>query len=157
MPHSTVHAYIAIGSNLGDRGRACYSALSALSTHGEIKILKVSELIETAPVGLPERSSPFLNGAVSIDTTLTAKALMAELIAIEEKLGRHRGGRWESRSIDLDLLLYGDKIISTDELIVPHPLMHQRRFVLEPLAEIAPDAAHPTMQMTVRGLLDALG
>ena len=157
MAHAPVHAYLAIGSNLGDRGRACYSAVSALSTHPEIKLLKVSELIETAPVGLPERSSPFLNGAVAIETTLAAKALMQECIAIEEKLGRHRTGRWESRSIDIDLLLYGDKIISGDDLIVPHPLMHQRRFVLEPLAEIAPDVCHPMTQMTVRGMLDMLG
>jgi len=156
MAHAPVHAYLAIGSNLGDRGWACYSAVSALSTHPEIKILAISDLVETAPVGLPERSSPFLNGAVAIETTLTPKALLQELLVIEEKLGRHRNGRWQSRAIDLDLLLYGDKIISGDDLIVPHPLMHQRRFVLEPLATIAPEVCHPTMQMTVKGLLDAL-
>jgi 2-amino-4-hydroxy-6-hydroxymethyldihydropteridine diphosphokinase len=157
MAHAPAHAYLAIGSNLGDRGRACYAAVAALSTHPEIKITAISQLIETAPVGLPEFSSPFLNGAIAIETTLTPKALMQECLAIEEKLGRHRSGKWESRSLDLDLLLYGDKIISSDDLIVPHPLMHQRRFVLEPLAEIAPDAHHPMTQMSVRGMLDMLG
>lgn len=152
--HTT--AYIAIGSNLGDRARYCYSALARLSQHESISITKVSPLIETAPVGGPTGAPPFLNGAVEIDTTLGSHALFRELQAIEDALGRTRKERWEPRVIDLDLILFGDKIVSSDELIIPHPMMHQRTFVLEPLSTIAPDVVHPTLQMTMKGLLESL-
>lgn len=149
-----ISAYVAIGSNIGDRGRNCYQAIAALSQHPQINVTKISRLIETAPVGLPAGAPPFLNGAIAIETSLGSHALLKELMTIEQQLGRVRRERWEPRVIDLDLLLYGDKIISSDDLIVPHPMMHQRRFVLEPLAEIAPDAVHPTLAMTVGGLLE---
>ncbi|MGN6504854.1 MAG: 2-amino-4-hydroxy-6-hydroxymethyldihydropteridine diphosphokinase [Tepidisphaeraceae bacterium] len=153
---NSVAAYVAIGSNLGDRARYCYSAVQQLSIHPQISITRLSSLFETAPVGGPEGSPPFLNGAIALETSLGAHALLDELHAIENRLGRDRRQRWEPRVIDLDLLLYGDKILSRDHCIVPHPMMHQRAFVLEPLMQIAPDALHPTMQMTVRGLHDQL-
>jgi 2-amino-4-hydroxy-6-hydroxymethyldihydropteridine diphosphokinase len=149
-------AYLAIGSNLGDRARNCYQAIAKLAAHEQIAVTRLSPLIETAPVGGPPGAPPFLNGAIAIETTLGSHALLHELMAIEESLGRTRREKWDPRIIDLDLLLYGDKIVSSDELIVPHPMMHQRSFVLEPLAMIAPDAVHPALQMTVRGLLDSL-
>lgn len=152
-----VTAYIALGSNLGDRARAVYSAIQKLFAHPQITVTAMSELIETAPVGGPTWSPPYLNGAVAIETTLGAHALIKEFHVIEEILGRMRfNDRWGPRTVDLDLLLYGDRILSSDDLIVPHPLMHERRFVLEPLAQIAPDAMHPALQMSVRGLLDNL-
>ncbi len=151
---STTTAYIAIGSNLGDRGRNCYQAVAALSQHAQITVTRISRLIETAPVGLPDGAPPFLNGAVAFETSLGSHALLKELLAIEQQLGRVRRERWEPRVIDLDLLLFGDKIVSSDELIVPHPMMHQRRFVLEPLAEIARNVVHPTLMMTIGGLLE---
>jgi 2-amino-4-hydroxy-6-hydroxymethyldihydropteridine diphosphokinase len=116
----------------------------------------MSRLIETPAVGGPEGSPPFLNGAATIETTLGSHALMKVLTDIEKDLGRNRRVKWEPRPIDLDLLLYGDQIISSDDLIVPHPLMHERPFVLHPLAEIAPAAVHPTLQMSVEGLLESL-
>lgn len=151
-----VTAHIAIGSNLGDRARACYSAVQKLASHAQISVVQMSELFETAPVGGPVWSPPYLNGAIAVETTLGAHALFTELMAIEKALGRQHFERWGPRTVDLDLLLFGDRIISSDDLIVPHPLMHERRFVLEPLAEIAPDAMHPALLMTVKGLLDNL-
>ena len=151
-----VTAYLAIGSNLGDRARACYASVQKLSAHPQITVTALSELVETAPVGGPTWSPPFLNGAVAIETTLGAHALIKELSAIEDFIGRQRLERWGPRTIDLDLLLFGDRILSSDDLIVPHPMMHERRFVLEPLAQIAPHAMHPALQMTIRGLLDTL-
>jgi 2-amino-4-hydroxy-6-hydroxymethyldihydropteridine diphosphokinase len=153
---SSTTAYIAIGSNLGDRARSCYSALVHLARHEEITITALSPLIETAPVGGPAGAPPFLNGAIAVETTLGSHALFHELRSIEDLLGRVRKERWEPRVIDLDLLFYGDKIVSSDELMIPHPMMHQRTFVLEPLAMIAPDLVHPTLQMTVKGLLESL-
>ena len=153
---NSVAAYVAIGSNLGDRARFCYSAIQQLSNHPLIALTKISTLIETAPVGGPAGAAPFLNGAIALETSLGAHALLDEMHTIEKRLGRERRERWEPRIIDLDLLLYGDKIVSSEHCIVPHPLMHRRPFVLEPMMQIAPDALHPTMQMTIRGLVDQL-
>ncbi len=148
--------YIAIGSNLGDRGRYCYQAIALLSQHEQIQITRISQLIETAPVGGPVGAAPFLNGAIQLETSLGSHALLKELMRIEDLIGRTRREKWEPRVIDLDLLIFGDKIISSDELMVPHPMMHQRAFVLAPLSTIAPDLVHPTLQMTVSGLLESL-
>ena len=154
--HAPVTAYVAFGANLGDRGRQIYEAVSRLSTTPGVETTKISPLIETAPVGGPPDSPPFLNGVAEVTTTLSPTALLHALQSIEKTLGRGREQRWEPRVVDLDLILYGDRMVSTDELSVPHPMMHQRRFVLEPLAALAPDAVHPMLNMTVSGLLESL-
>ena len=152
----TITAYIGLGANQGDRAANLYNAVARLSATPGVTIKQMSTLIDTPPVGGPEGSPPFLNGAIAIETTLGSHALMKVLTDIEKELGRVRREKWEPRLIDLDLLLYGTEIISSDNLIVPHPLMHERAFVLRPLAEIAPKVVHPTLQMSVEGLLDNL-
>jgi 2-amino-4-hydroxy-6-hydroxymethyldihydropteridine diphosphokinase len=155
MAHA-IRAFVAIGSNLGDRHAIIEQAVAALAAAPGIQLICLSKLHEYAAVGGPPDSPPFLNAAAELSTTLSAPALLRHLLAVEHQLGRQRRLKWEPRIIDLDLLLYGFSIIATQDLVIPHPLMHERRFVLEPLAEIAPDALHPTLQMTAGGLLDAL-
>jgi len=140
----TVTAYVALGANLGDRESNLRSALKQLDdSHAAIRVVRVSKFLEYPAVGGPVDSPPFLNAAAEIRTTLTPTDLLYRLLDIERGLGRSRREKWEPRVIDLDLLLYADQIIRTDELTVPHPLMHERRFVIEPLAQIAPDLMHP--------------
>jgi 2-amino-4-hydroxy-6-hydroxymethyldihydropteridine diphosphokinase len=149
-------AYIALGSNLGDRAGNIRAAVDALRASDEIEVLAVSSLVDNPAVGGPANSPRFLNAAVKVGTTLGAHALLARLLEIEKELGRDRRQKWEPRPIDLDLLLYGDQIISSQSLIVPHPLMHERRFVLQPLAEIGSDVVHPVLMMTIGGLRENL-
>jgi 2-amino-4-hydroxy-6-hydroxymethyldihydropteridine diphosphokinase len=154
--HAPVAAYIGVGSNLGDRMTNIATAVTMLAESEGIEVTRQSSLYEYPAVGGPDGSPPFLNGAVEVMTTLGSHALLERLIEIEKSLGRERRIKWEPREIDLDILLYDNSIISSDELVIPHPLMHERKFVLEPLGEIAPDVVHPVLQMTVRGLLDNL-
>ncbi len=127
--------------------------LASLSTSGTFR---VSQFYETQPIGGPEGQGAFLNAAAAFDTPLAPEALHAELQKIEIELGRERGERWSARLIDLDLLLYGDRVIVRPELQVPHPRMAFRRFVLEPAVEVAPDMTHPLIGWTVERLLDHL-
>src|SRR5438046_2297954 len=143
MPQSPITAFIALGANLGDREANLRRAIRELSKTPAIEVVCASKFLENPAVGGPTESPPFLNAAVEIRTLLSPQNLLSRLLEVEHKLGRVRREKWEPRLIDLDLLLYGDQIIDTDALKVPHPLMHTRRFVLEPLAEIAPDAVHP--------------
>lgn len=152
--HPHIAAYIALGSNLGSREQQLRDAVSRLDATPGIRVIQVSRFIETAAVGGPEDAPAFLNAAARLDTTLAAHPLLHELLRIERDMGRVRREKWEPRLIDLDLLLYGDRVLSSQELVVPHPLMHERLFVLEPLAEIAPEVVHPVLNMTIRGLLD---
>lgn len=152
----SVIAYIALGSNLGEREKNIAAAIAKLRSTPEVEVLRVSRLLPNPAVGGPEDSPAFLNGVVEIRTGLGAHAVLHRLLEIERELGRSRREKWEPRAIDLDLLLYGEHILSSQELIVPHPLMHERRFVLEPLAELAPEVVHPTLQMSVGGLLQSL-
>ena len=149
-------AYIAIGANLGDRRQNIHRALDLLRGAAGVEIVCVSDLIETEAVGGPAGSPPYLNGAAAIRTILPPHDLLRILLAIEAEIGRLRQIKWEPRLIDLDLLLYDDQVVQTPDLVVPHPLMHTRRFVLEPLAQIAPDILHPVLKQTVRQLLAIL-
>jgi 2-amino-4-hydroxy-6-hydroxymethyldihydropteridine diphosphokinase len=120
-----------------------------------IAVRRVSTVIETAPVGGPPQGK-FLNGVVEIETTLGPRELLRELQGIEDALGRVRAERWGPRTIDLDILLYGDEVVTEADLMVPHPLMHERAFVLLPLAEIAPRARHPVLRKSIAELLTQL-
>lgn len=150
-----INAYIGLGSNVGDRRANIVGAVEKLKQSPGIAVARLSSLIENPAVGMGD-APPFLNGVAEVHTTLGSHALLHRLLEIEREMGRERREKWTPRNIDLDLLLYGDSIISSQELIVPHPLMHERRFVLEPLAELAPQLVHPTLQMTIAGLLENL-
>ena len=130
-------AYIGLGSNLGDREATIEAAIAALPG-----VVAVSRLRETAPVGVLDQP-PFLNGAAALATTLTPSELLGKLLAIERELGRERRERWGPRTIDLDLLLYGDAVVDEPGLTVPHPRLHERRFALEPLHELDPELVVP--------------
>jgi 2-amino-4-hydroxy-6-hydroxymethyldihydropteridine diphosphokinase len=148
-----VIAYVALGANLGDRAANIRAALEALNGAPGTRVRRVSSLLENPAVGGPADSPPFLNGVAEVETLLPAEDLLRELLEIERTLGRDRRAKWEPRPIDLDLILYGDRVIDAPSLQVPHPLMQERRFVLEPLAEIAPQAVHPVSELTVGEML----
>ena len=136
-------AYVALGANLGDRERTLRAAVDALAAEDGIEVVAVSTLRETEPVGVGEQPR-FLNGAAELETTLTARELLARLLAVEQRFGRIRSpGEHGPRTLDLDLLLYGDEVIDEPGLAVPHPRLHERSFVLEPLAELAPGLVVP--------------
>ena len=145
--------YLSLGSNVGDRAANLNSALERLGDLGTIE--KVSSLYETEPVEFTAQPW-FLNCAVKLDTEKMPKQLLAGILDLEREMGRRRTQKKGPRAIDIDILLFGNSIIETKGLTVPHPAMHQRRFVLEPLAEIAPEVRHPVFKRTVRELHDAL-
>jgi 2-amino-4-hydroxy-6-hydroxymethyldihydropteridine diphosphokinase len=153
-------AAIALGSNLesrfGDREANLREAVRRTGALGEVRA--VSSFYETEPVGYLEQPR-FLNGALLLETDLDPRALMRELLAMERAMGRERLGAIAKgpRVIDLDLLLFGDWVLWAEELILPHPRMEERRFVLEPLVEIAPEWVHPVLGVAVRELLERLG
>jgi len=148
-------AYIGIGSNLGDRQAHVTMARQSLANLPRTRLVACSRSQETEPMGPPGQGR-YLNAAAAIDTQLGPAELLQHLRAIERAAGRERHTPWAARTLDLDLLLYEDRVIDTPELTVPHPHMHERRFVLEPLSEIAPDAVHPQLNQTVRAMLNAL-
>lgn len=146
-------AHIGLGSNLGDRAAMLAAAVDALAVRADV--LAVSSVYETAPWGRLDQP-PFLNCCVAIETPLVADALLARLKEVEAELGRTRGERWGPRAIDLDLLLYSGSVIRTPGLVVPHPRLLERAFVLVPLAEIAPDVPIPGAGLSVREALAAV-
>ena len=135
-------AYVGLGANLGPREVTLLRAADLLASADGVEVVAVAQLRETEPVGLLEQP-PFLNGAVAIDTSLPPRALLDLLLEIERSLGRVRGERWGPRTIDLDLLVYGDERVDEEGLHVPHSRLHERRFALEPLAELDPELEIP--------------
>lgn len=131
----TIIAYVALGSNIDNREHYLQGAIAALNEESGIKVTGQSSIYETEPVGYVDQSA-FLNMVVQIHTDLPPEALLVTLLAIENRLGRTRDLRWGPRTIDLDLLLYGDHRLTTPDLIIPHPRMHERAFVLVPLSEV---------------------
>src|SRR5579872_1086693 len=151
----TVHkiVYLSLGSNVGDRAANLNAAIERLQRLGEVKA--VSSFYETEPVEVtPQRW--FLNCAVKLDTEKMPKQLLAGILEIEQGMGRRRVQKKGPRTIDIDILLFGNSIVETKGLTIPHPSMHERRFVLEPMIEIAPEARHPVLKKTMRELRDGL-
>ena len=147
-------AYIGLGSNIGNREENCKEAIRLLEENG-ISVKKQSSMYETEPWGVKEQPR-FVNMAVEIETTKKPEDLLGILKNIENQMGRTESVKWGQRIIDLDILLYDDLIVETPHLEIPHPFMHEREFVLRPLAEIAPDKRHPVIGKTVKEMLNSL-
>ncbi len=147
--------FIALGSNLGNAGKNLREAVGRIAAIPGVRVAKLSSVYRTEPVGGPPQP-PYLNAAVGIETSLGPGALLRALRGIERGMGRARGARNAPRTIDLDILLFGRRMIRAARLSVPHPRMSGRRFVLAPLAEIAGGALHPAAGMTIAALLDAV-
>ena len=145
--------YLSLGSNVGNRQAQLQDARARLATVG--RVVAESSLYETEPVELTQQPW-FLNCALALETSKTPQQLMAAILRVEEEMGRRRMQKKGPRSIDIDILLFGDTIINSPELTIPHPAMQQRRFVLEPLAEIAPEVLDPVLKKTIRELRDEL-
>jgi 2-amino-4-hydroxy-6-hydroxymethyldihydropteridine diphosphokinase len=148
-----VTAHVALGSNLGDRARRLREAVTRLNATPGVRVVAVSSFLDNPAVGGPDGSPPFLNAAAAVETALAPRELLTAMLEIERVMGRVRERKWEPRTIDLDLLLYGDRVVHEPDLTIPHPLMQVRPFVLRPLAEIAPEAIHPVLGVTIGELL----
>jgi 2-amino-4-hydroxy-6-hydroxymethyldihydropteridine diphosphokinase len=153
VPH---HVYIGIGSNLGDRRANTVEAVARVKELPTTKVVRSSSLYESEPLG--DARTWFVNSVIEVETELAAEQLLKKLKAIEEAMGRKRvkGKRWGSRIIDLDILFVDQDVIAKRSLKVPHPEMHKRRFVLMPLAELAPHVIHPQLGQSVSSLLATL-
>ena len=153
--NDSIHtAYVALGSNLGDKEANLRKALELLEERG-VEVVKTSSFICTEPYGVTDQPQ-FLNGVCEVRTSLVPLALLHALLEIEQEMGRVRLRHWGERNIDLDLLLYEDVVMDTPELKLPHPDMQNRDFVLLPLDEIAPEIIHPTLQKTIHELVICL-
>lgn len=148
-------AAVGLGSNLGQSRQTLERAIAALDAYPKIEVTARSPWYRTAPVGGPPQPD-FLNGCALLQTTLTPTALLQVLLQIENQFGRERRERWGPRTLDLDLLLYDNLVLKTPALIVPHPRMRDRAFVLVPLTDIAPDWLHPVCGQSIRALRDGL-
>jgi 2-amino-4-hydroxy-6-hydroxymethyldihydropteridine diphosphokinase len=145
--------FLSIGSNIGNRLENCGTAIKEISSLA--RVVKVSSAYETEPVGNPDQAD-FINCAAEIETSLEPHELLVRLKGIEKKMGRGSGERWGPRVIDIDIIFYGDAVMDTEELQIPHISAHVRRFVLMPLCELEPGLRHPGCGVTVSELLDNL-
>ena len=146
-------AYIGIGSNLGDKADQCERAISKILTFDHHKLLAKSSFFKTQPIGCTSQDW-FVNGVIKIETDLGSVDLLRALKMIESQLGRTKTFRWGPRMIDLDILFFDDTEMKTEDLQIPHPLLHERQFVLMPLAEIDRDLIHPVLKKTIGELLE---
>ncbi len=151
-----MNAYLGLGSNLGNRFENLSQSVERLRAVDDIEVREISPVYETDPVGVPEQPR-YLNAVLRVETVLEAEKLLGTCLAIESSMGRVRTERWGARNIDIDILLYEDQVVRSGELNLPHLYMHQREFVLRPLADIAPGLVHPVFRVTVRELLAAVG
>ena len=147
--------FIAVGSNRGDKKKNCQQALERLTEDPDNRILRQSSWYLTQPVGLDDPEW-FINGVFLLETGQAPGKLLETVLKIESRLGRERTTKWGPRTIDLDILFYDDRVIREVDLVIPHPELEKRRFVLDPLLEIAPDLIHPVTEKTVRELKEAL-
>jgi 2-amino-4-hydroxy-6-hydroxymethyldihydropteridine diphosphokinase len=147
--------YIGIGSNLGDRQGNCLRAVERMDRLAGCRITSCSDWFLTKPVGV-EGQEWYVNGVVSLTTDISPQDLLKRLLAIEADMGRIRRERWGPRNIDLDILLFGQEIVQESTLKIPHPRMHLRRFVLEPMTQLAPDFVHPGLGLSIEVLLEKL-
>ena len=149
------NVFLGLGSNLGDRKLNLLKAIKLLGVSEDITILQQSSIIETEPVGVVEQGK-FLNMVIEVETSLTPLMLLELCLETERLLGRVRNAKWTPRTLDIDILFYGDQIIDSKELTVPHPEAHKRCFVLLPLVEIAPRMHHPSLNISAKEMLHAL-
>jgi dihydroneopterin aldolase/2-amino-4-hydroxy-6-hydroxymethyldihydropteridine diphosphokinase len=144
--------YVALGSNMGDKLMYLENAVKAIENDVNCRLLKISDIIVTEPIG-PVEQDDFLNGCMMIDTLYTPQELLRFLQRLEQEANRVREIHWGPRTLDLDILLYDDLVTTDDELTIPHPEMHKRAFVLEPLKQIAPNAIHPLFNQRIRDMV----
>ncbi|GJM24768.1 MAG: 2-amino-4-hydroxy-6-hydroxymethyldihydropteridine diphosphokinase [Phycisphaerae bacterium] len=149
----TLNAYLGLGTNLGDRKENLKAAVRLLTDCDEVELCGAASIYETSPVGGPPGQSDYLNTVIAVDSRLDVRTLLNHILSVERSMGRVRNEVNGPRNIDIDLLLSGGDVIDTPSLSVPHPRMHVRRFVLEPLAELAPDLRHPLIDKTIQELL----
>lgn len=148
-------AYIGLGSNIGDKSENIRRALNLLNQNCEINITKISSFYETEPIGYEDQDW-FINAVAELETDTSPKELLGILLGIEQEMGRKREIQWGPRIIDLDLILYDQLCLNEPDLIIPHPRMHERAFVLVPLAEIAENAIHPIFNKSIKEILAKL-
>jgi len=155
MMFDGVIAFIGIGSNLANPLEQCRKAVDRIGAADNLHLLRVSSYYRTEPVGISDQDD-FVNAVCEIRTDLGHRELIALLKSIETRMGRMESRRWGARIIDLDLLLYGQDVVHEDDLVIPHPEMHKRRFVLVPFCEMASYVIHPAFGISMKGLLDRL-
>lgn len=148
-------AYLSLGSNLEERLQFLKEAILLLNKNDQIEVKDVSSIYETDPVGYTDQGN-FLNVVIKVETSYTAYQLLKECMCIEQKLGRKRDIRWGPRTIDLDILLYNQENIQSEDLLIPHPRMHERAFVIIPLLEIEPNILLPTMDSPLHDILEGI-
>jgi len=147
--------YIGIGANLGDKVFNCRRSLKKINHLPKTSVITCSALFKTEPVGVTGQDW-YINCVAQVNTSQPPVQFLKNLLTIEARMGRVRKNRWEARNIDLDILLFGQEIVASDDLVIPHPLLHKRRFVLEPLSQLAPHLIHPLLGVTMQQLLDEL-